>query len=315
MDSDSEKRQVVMLLKIGSRVYRADKKSSRLDPKRSLIAAIRSRAKDRPARPRKIAPLQFPRNAETTYARDITSYVTIAIELVRKRLMPSLDRIFAASASFLKGDRADDYAEIISEIFGGIEIEFEKRTKRSARVAACGVAGRVADTSQRELGRYVKSLIGVDVVQSEPWLAPFAELFIESNVGLIKSIPDRLFGEVRSMVEDAAVTGRRPEAFAKDIEERFGVSESRAKLLARDQVGKYNGQLTAARQQRLGIRSFIWRTSQDERVRESHRIKEGQRYEWQDPPHDTGMPGADYQCRCTASPVLDDLAEENPLVE
>lgn len=233
-----------------------------------------------------------------------------ARDVLTKKLTPALDRIFSAASAFLKGDRKDDYSEIITDVFGDIELEFETRTKRAARKAAKGAASRISSTNQRELGRYMKSLIGLDIVQAEPWLGPFAELFIESNVGLITSIPDRLFGEVRAMVEGAAITGRRPESFARDIEERFGVSESRAKLIARDQVAKYNGQLTAARQQRLGIKSFIWRTSGDERVRESHQAKEGERYEWQDPPHDTGMPGADFQCRCTAEPVLDDLADE-----
>ena len=268
--------------------------------------AVRERANNTPRRTRKIQPPQFPRNAERTYARDLIAYARTASEVVQEMLMPSLDRIFAAAAAFMRGDRADqDYTELVSEVFGSIEIEFEKRTGGKERKAAKGAASRVAKTNEREMGRYVKSLIGVDVVQEEPWLGPFSELFIESNVGLIKSIPERMFGEVREMVENAAVTGQRPESFAKDIQERFGVSEARAKLLARDQVGKYNGNLTAARQQRLGIKSFIWRTSGDERVRESHRAKEGERYEWQDPPNETGMPGADYQCRCTAEPIID----------
>src|SRR6185436_18478971 len=101
--------------------------------------------------------------------------------------------------------------------------------------------------------------------------------------------------------------------FAKDIEERYGVSESKAKMLARDQVGKFNGELTRVRQGRLGVKSFIWRTSQDERVRDSHEEKEGETYEWENPPVDTGIPGADYQCRCTAEPVIEDLAEEETL--
>lgn len=299
-----------MFLKIGSKVYRADKIRSQLDPRRSLIEAVRQRASS-PKRTRKVAPPQFPRNAEMTYARDLVAYARAASAVLQEKLMPALDRIFEAAAAFLRGDRADDYTEIVSEIFGDIEIEFEKRTTKSARAAAKGAAERVSKTNQRELGRYLKTLIGIDVVQAEPWLVPFSELFIESNVGLIKSIPSRMFGEVREMVENAAVTGRRPEAFAQDIQERFGVSESRAKLLARDQVGKYNGNLSAARQQRLGIKTFIWRTSQDERVRDSHRAKEGQSYEWQDPPHDTGMPGEDFQCRCTAEPIidLDELSE------
>ncbi len=45
------------------------------------------------------------------------------------------------------------------------------------------------------------------------------------------------------------------------------ISNSRAKLLARDQVGKLNGRLTQRRQQDIGVEMYIWSTSRDERMR------------------------------------------------
>jgi SPP1 gp7 family putative phage head morphogenesis protein len=302
------------LLRLAARSLHADK-TSKLS-RASLVAAIRERAKLRKAKPRKRVPAPaFPRAADMAYSRALVAIARIAQDVVRDVLYPKLDDIFERAASFATADafampRRDEYATIVSDVFGEIEIEFEKRTKKAKGSAAKAAANRVEETNEKEHARYFKQLVGLDITQEEPWLKDFTDLFVESNVGLIESIGERMHGEVRELVEGAAATGRRPESLAQEIEERFGVSESRARLIARDQVGKYNGMLSAARQQRLGIRSFIWRTSGDERVRESHQAKEGITYEWQDPPQDTGMPGEDYQCRCTAEPDLEAMAEE-----
>jgi SPP1 gp7 family putative phage head morphogenesis protein len=302
---------IPMFLRLAARsVFRRDKATN----KAAFVAAIRERARSKKKPRKRIAPPAFPRAAEMAYARDLVAIAGIARQVLEEKLNPSLDRIFEAAKTFATADaagaRRDQYATILSDVFGELEVEFEKRVRKTKRTAAKKAANRTEETNEKELSRYTKQLVGVDVVQEEPWLADFTELFIESNVGLIESIGTRLHGEVRELVESAAATGLRPEALAEDIQERFGVSESRARLIARDQVGKYNGMLSAARQQRLGIRSFIWRTSGDERVRDSHAAKEGNTYEWQDPPHDTGMPGEDYQCRCTAEPDLEALADE-----
>jgi uncharacterized protein with gpF-like domain len=81
--------------------------------------------------------------------------------------------------------------------------------------------------------------------------------------------------------------------------------------------------LTQLRQTELGVSKYIWRTSRDERVRESHRAMEGRTAVWDDPAvylDDEGdrhprsgiggvelHPGEDFQCRCFAEPVLEDL--------
>ena len=41
----------------------------------------------------------------------------------------------------------------------------------------------------------------------------------------------------------------------------------------------------------------------------SHQEKEGNRYSWDAPPADTGHPGQDYNCRCSAQPDLSGLLD------
>ena len=44
---------------------------------------------------------------------------------------------------------------------------------------------------------------------------------------------------------------------------------------------------------------YVWRTMEDEKVRESHALRDGKVYNWNLPP-EGGNPGEDYNCRCLA---------------
>jgi SPP1 gp7 family putative phage head morphogenesis protein len=102
------------------------------------------------------------------------------------------------------------------------------------------------------------------------------------------------------------------------MSDRTDVSDSRAKLIARDQVAKLTGELTKERQLDMGVTGYIWRTVGDERVRDSHSEVDGKFFTWDNPPFETdgNHPGEDYQCRCWAEPVLPEfVAYEASLLE
>lgn len=132
---------------------------------------------------------------------------------------------------------------------------------------------------------------------------------IESGIkGPIDGVRLRsLLSDVEHTVREAHANGTRVEVLAHQLQERFGVSDSRAALIARDQTLKLNGQLNRSKQQANGVTHYVWRTSRDERVRKSHQKLEGTRQSWDVPPPETGHPGESVQCRCTASPVIPDF--------
>ncbi|MGM0583820.1 MAG: minor capsid protein [Pseudomonadota bacterium] len=53
---------------------------------------------------------------------------------------------------------------------------------------------------------------------------------------------------------------------------------------------------------------YIWRTRGDDKVRPSHAANNGRVFAWNDPP-ETGHPGEDYGCRCTAEPYMPSVNE------
>ena len=51
---------------------------------------------------------------------------------------------------------------------------------------------------------------------------------------------------------------------------------------------------------------YVWRTCQDNAVRDYHKIREGRVFSWEHEPMG-GHPGEDYHCRCMAEPSRPEL--------
>lgn len=147
---------------------------------------------------------------------------------------------------------------------------------------------------------------------SEAGTGAAIEAFRERNVNLFKSIAGDELDRMSEILDEAERGAWTVETLGKSLEAEFEVTKSKADFWARDQVLKLNGQLTQMRQTNAGVTKYIWTTSGDERVRETHAELDGTTQSWSDPPvvsedGSTGNPGDDYQCRCTAFPILDEV--------
>lgn len=133
-----------------------------------------------------------------------------------------------------------------------------------------------------------------------------AERWSRANVKLITAMCDDHLERVADITREAVRVGSRASVVADRLQEATGISARKAKGIARDQIATLQGQVTQARQTRLGVERYRWRTVGDARVRTEHRQREGQIFSWDKPPPD-GHPGAPINCRCYAEPVLDDV--------
>jgi SPP1 gp7 family putative phage head morphogenesis protein len=115
--------------------------------------------------------------------------------------------------------------------------------------------------------------------------------------------------KLEQRITRAVASGERHEAIAGELQTILSSSGKRARMIARDQVGKLYGQINSARQQSLGITHFTWRTANDRRVRAEHRALNGKVFRFDDPPAE-GLPGQPVLCRCYAEPVFDALLGE-----
>lgn len=135
--------------------------------------------------------------------------------------------------------------------------------------------------------------------------------FRQENLSLIRTLDQDTVDRFRSILEEADRSAMRVEDLRGRLVEELGVSKRHADLLARDQVLKFNAQLTESRQTAAGVTHYEWSTSGDERVRPAHAELDGTIQSWADPPvvdekdDRRAHPGEDYQCRCVAIPILD----------
>lgn len=137
------------------------------------------------------------------------------------------------------------------------------------------------------------------------------DAWIRANVDLISSLQGSALDDVEQLVRDAASGGRPTLDLAEEIQGRFGVSWSRASLIARDQTAKLSAQISRAQHERYGVTRYQWSTSGDSRVRQEHAELDGRIFEYARPPiadrrGTRGNPGEVWQCRCTDLAVLPD---------
>lgn len=187
----------------------------------------------------------------------------------------------------------------LAQKFGGIE-------ETANRLATAAAQRSLAETDKRlaaVIGESMKVDISAALTESGPIRASVTKA-VQANIDLIKSIPEQYFEKLGTTVWDNLIDGVRFEDLADKIRHVADVTESRAKLIARDQTSKMNGAFNEARQTSVGIDKYIWSTSGDERVREEHAANDGKIFDWNDPPA-TGHPGEDIQCRCVALPYVE----------
>lgn len=182
------------------------------------------------------------------------------------------------------------------------------------------VARAVYAHNRREMERVLQ----IDLRNQNLGLQGFIQEFIQRNVRLIQSVMFDQLARMEEVVAEGTAGQVRVEVLREQIRSTFGVSKSRAQLIAKDQTLKANADLTQLRQQQAGVTEYIWTTSRDERVRgrpggkwakadSNHWRLEGTRQSWLVPPitnPKTGArnhPGRDFQCRCTATPIVDQL--------
>lgn len=162
----------------------------------------------------------------------------------------------------------------------------------------------ISGFNSSEMASTLKSALNVDVYASDPNLNSMKELWSQENVKLIKSVESQYFERIANIMSNAVRNGTMTDDIADAITDQTGISERRAQLIARDQVGTLNGQLTKQRQTSIGINQYIWRTSEDKRVRPRHQARDGETFSWDNPPPD-GHPGIPVSCRCVALPIID----------
>jgi SPP1 gp7 family putative phage head morphogenesis protein len=287
---------------------------------RDRIATARAQAraagKRLPVPGRKVPRQRFPWANEKAYTDALTREVEAWGREVTAAIADAYPGMLARRGAAHRVDSVGHagggggWADELHRILGVMQARWGARAARLAPTVAA-IARKVADFSYAQTQHQFRAVLGVDVLGAEPWLAGELHAYGLTNAGLIKSIGDQAVVKVERAVADAVQRGRSTADLKNAVREELGTGDQRARLIARDQVGKLNGQLTRIRHERAGITKYRWRGMLDLRERQAHRVREGRIFSYDNPPPD-GNPGEPVQCRCVPEPVLDEFADLMP---
>lgn len=250
---------------------------------------------------------RYPKTIEADYAAALVGLEHGALRAAIRPLIARLPTLLGKAAA-ARGDRMDvgeaaDLTRLVDRARSDLSTALDTTSvERLAR----RYGEQTGAYQKAELQRQTRAVLGVDVAMLDPKVPTLIEHHVAENVQLIKSLGAGAANDVAKIASRALTTGATIDDVTSDIEDRFGIVERHARLIARDQIGKLNGQIATARHRELGVTRFTWRDCGDERVRPEHAALNGQSFSYDDPPGE-GLPGEPVCCRCGADPVLEDL--------
>ena len=210
---------------------------------------------------------------------------------------------------------ADGWPDIIAAALRRL---LARWTSPQAQRQAEQIAAEFVRTSAQD---NMRRSFGIDLYGGNDQLQDYLQAAAFQNAQLIKSIPAQYLEQVQNIVMGNMRQGMRPSYIEGELVKQFGITQRRAKLIARDQTSKIQGEMNRIRQVNSGLEYFKWVTSQDERVRHSH-VAVAKRdvgygegvFRWDDLPVVDGVPtfpGQPINCRCIARPVTAAQVERN----
>lgn len=142
--------------------------------------------------------------------------------------------------------------------------------------------------------------------------AKIAQEYTQNMRLYIKKWTEEEIVKLRERVEKTATAGNRYESLIGTIQKSYGVSQNKAKFLARQETSLLMAKFKETRYREAGSEEYIWRCvagSPNHPVRPFHKKLDGTRQRWDSPPiidknGNRKHPGEDYGCRCTARPVV-----------
>lgn len=252
-------------------------------------------------------PLHSPHAVELVYFKSLRGIVRGVHAHLMERLRPILRELVDRSAS-MHGDAAPMHpARRASRVVDKARAAADKMLDRERLERVVSRVGRSVDTHQKQaFMRVARKAIYIEPKGLDKKVQPQLRRWESENVALIQSLPRRMLDRVESIIHKGFRNADRPSEIADRLQAELGIAEDRARLIARDQISKLNGDLNRHRQETLGATHYVWMTVSDERCRPAHRARNGKVFAWDDPPGDAddpgdgGHPSEGINCRCWA---------------
>lgn len=262
----------------------------------------------------------YPMGAERELARTALWFINITIRECTPFIRSALNE-YEEPEEF----RQDDSGDFVSHLRGK-RLEAADRLSRKTGAMKklekeVGKSGRMAlDHSVSDWGEMVGEVFHkkIDEDSYKDEMRDMVDQWIHQNVSQIQSISTEYLSTVEDIIRWGYETRQPRINIIRRLEKQLGLSRSRARFLALDQMGTLDSKMTRYEHESAGIGKYKWWTRRDKRVRDCHRQYHNQIFKWTEPPADwyltkrgpvyTGKsyhPGEAPGCRCKAKPVFD----------
>lgn len=188
---------------------------------------------------------------------------------------------------------------------------FRRWDKKASELAPKLTAKQLKRLFEYVSGRY-KPLLGKEAGKETDRIRELMKARYEENIALIRSIPGEAKLRYEAVLYDAITAGDEAAVISR-LRTIGGITERRAKTIARDQTAKAAEAFNMAEAQELGLEYYVWRTACDERVSKGyggHAHLEGRIFRYDkaegivDGYGHKGHPGQRVNCRCTSLGVF-----------
>lgn len=200
---------------------------------------------------------------------------------------------------------------------------FQEESATLSTWFATSIRNYVAYNLANQMRKYKLVKLGFDLkysYRSQKERMVFRSI-VEQNVNLIKSIEEEYLKDVTGVVFRNIETGHDLARMRDELHKTYGVTERRAKMIARDQTNKATNNLSRRRLLDYGVTKAKWlHTSTGKTYRESHLEMDGEIYSIEEGCLDTDygdyiQPGELVNCHCTCVPLIGLSKEDDVLAE
>jgi SPP1 gp7 family putative phage head morphogenesis protein len=301
--------------------------------KQLLFARRKAMTKTQRARPKKPARWLYPWTVEKHYGTAIRAYMRPIKEYVHQYIKEHQEMILHGdSAAVIRNDATTgrSFTLMVKSLQGWAAKNVPppgSDTPTTIHLGLGSIAESAFSFNDKQFQKSLKSELGVEFPVYEDWWPDAKAAWVDKNYKLIQSSVSEYIDKVENSTEQAVTSGWSVGQLAQQLRKiDSNLTDGRASFIARDQMGKLNGEVTHRRMESIGLSMYVWSTSSDERVRDSHAELEGKLCRWDDATvysDDGGKtwkdrpgswcqlhPGEDYQCRCTALSYFDELVNE-----
>ena len=212
----------------------------------------------------------------------------------------------------------EKYKKRIDTIFGSRDV-IKKLNSLASRMNRLNETKLENKLFKTELNKELRKKLGITPKE----LSQFLDSWVAQNVDLVQDVGETIKKNVAQTVRMGYNKGLSWKDIVKqltsDLDGKKGLFEkleTRAALIARDQMSTLNGTLTKERMIRADIKLYRWNTAGDSRVRETHSELDGKIFSWQgkvtingityEPAPDNIYPGSEINCRCVAEPIFEE---------